>query len=112
LAAVISTPVDEPAWLEGVVGYISVPSDCHEIRAVCGPRLSLISQRGVRSDLAPAGADSDGIVSLAVPAGESGQVWQVGNQTRGKVGFAGKVSPFINLNSRSFLQPSISGERH
>jgi hypothetical protein len=105
LAAAVSAPIDRPAWLEGVKGYISVPANCSEIRFVCGPRLSLISPAGVRTDIAPDPANPDGESSHAIPSGEDGQTWIVGNQTRGMVGFTGEVPPYINLNSFHFLLP-------
>jgi len=111
LAAAILAPINKPAWLEGVEGYINVPVDCSEIRSLCGPRLSLISPGGVRTDLSPSKTNPGGESSLAVPAGEDGQVWKVGNQTRGVVGFTGQVPPLINLNSLHFLLPPQSGGR-
>ena len=112
LAAAISASIDKPAWLEGVQGYISVPANCPEIRFLCGPRLSLISPAGVRTDMSPEKTSPGLDSSLAVPAGEDGQFWKVGNQTRGVVGFTGQVPPFINLNSfQSLLPPPSDGPK-
>lgn len=96
---------ENSSWLDGVSGVIFVPPGCKEILCFGEPRLSLISPSGVRTDVSVNTSETEGLAKVPVDSGEDGQFWKVGNQTRGKVFFAGEVPPLINLNQADLLLP-------
>lgn len=109
LAVALEATAERPAWVEGFIGAIFVPSGTTEIVCFGEPRLSLISPSKQRTDLGMAQVKEDGLARLPVDPGEDGRFWVVGNQTRGKVFFAGSVPGWINVNQADLLLPK-SGE--
>jgi|GEM_PF-3062410 hypothetical protein len=106
LAAAILASFEKPAWVEGINGFLWVPAGSREIPCVGAPRVSLISPDGVRTDISTPNAGAEDAKALPVRPDETGQIWKVGNQTRGLVGFGGNIPPWINLNGRNLLLPA------
>lgn len=105
VAAAIPASLAEPAWIEGVAGFLWIPANCSELFCIGSPRLSLFSPEGTRSDIGTAKATEENAKKVPVRPDQTGQIWKVGPQTRGRVGIGGAAPAWINLNRQHLLLP-------